>query len=237
MNLNETALIFDLDDTLFAEVNYLFSAFEEIAGMTAPATGLDAGDLYRVLTDAHRRGDNAFDALTGHIASRGLTPPLTPGEMVAIYRRHKPAIRLAEGVEETLTRLKAGGAFMGIITDGRIGTQTAKIEALGLPRYFEREHILISEATGHDKLSRDAFEMMQAMAPEGAEMVYIGDNPAKDFLWPRRLGWLTVMLRDRGENIHRQVMRADGEGCPEITIDDLCELPDVLTQRAGRGLS
>jgi putative hydrolase of the HAD superfamily len=38
----------------------------------------------------------------------------------------------------------------------------------------------------------------EALASPAAACAYVGDNPAKDFVAPNRLGWLTVHLQREG---------------------------------------
>ena len=113
---------------------------------------------------------------------------------------------------------------MGMITDGRIQTQRLKIHALGLDKYIPEQNILISEATGADKHFSLPFDIMMRRNPGESRFVYVGDNPEKDFLWPNRLGWLTVMLLDTdGRNIHPQRIPADSRCYIKGSTENLCE--------------
>ena len=46
-----------------------------------------------------------------------------------------------------------------------------------------------------DIVDADTLQIYQAYRRE----IYVGDNPAKDFVTPRRLGWQTVRLRVHGQ--------------------------------------
>ena len=50
---------------------------------------------------------------------------------------------------------------MAVFSNGNVKNQGAKIEALELYRWFEPDHIFISEVTGYHKPSLGAFEYVQ----------------------------------------------------------------------------
>ena len=62
-------------------------------------------------------------------------------------------------------------------------------------------------------------------------MVYVGDNPTKDFKAPRDLGWLTVRLRHaQGEHARTEPVSAAFRADAEIaTLDDLITTTDRLS--------
>ncbi len=65
--------------------------------------------------------------------------------------------------------------------------------------------------------------------PNASQFIYIGDNPAKDFYWPRRLGWRTFGLRDMVKiSINKQVISSGTHA--EIWIDDLSEIISLIAK-------
>ena len=143
-------ICFDLDDTLYKEIDYLKSAYREIAGYaaehchgcSAPVSVL-AHKAYEVMLAAYREGGNAFEALNRFL---GLNLPAS--DYLYIYRNHKPKIALSEDVVRMLDTLKVKGVRIGLITDGRSVQQRNKIEALGLSRWIDDEDMVISEEFG-----------------------------------------------------------------------------------------
>ena len=69
-----------------------------------------------------------------------------------------------------------------------------------------------------------------------AEWWYIGDNTDKDFITANELGWLTICLKDNGQNIHQQQFSITQEKLPQKTITDLSELIELLSDRNIIGL-
>ena len=59
--------------------------------------------------------------------------------------------------------------------------------------------------------------------PEASRFIYVGDNPAKDFVVPAMLGWDTYCLRSRPGNIHPQ------QECPDaVMVDSLTGILDNI---------
>ena len=199
-------ICFDLDDTLYKEIDYLKSAYREIAeyaaehcrGCSDPVSVL-AHKAYDVMLAAYQEGQNAFDVLNSFL---GLDLPIA--DYLYIYRNHKPKIALCEDVVRTLDALKAEGVRIGLITDGRSVQQRNKIEALGLGRWIENADIVVSEEFGSEKPALANYEYFMKRYPECQDFTYVGDNPRKDFIAPNSLGWMTICLKDDGRNIHRQ---------------------------------
>jgi putative hydrolase of the HAD superfamily len=199
-------VVFDLDDTLYKEADYVASGCRAVADAAAQAGLLEVADAYRI-TLSPENPANRFDRLIAAIAARNgreAAEAFNIAHILNIYRQHLPSIELPESSRRLLDGLQARSVKMGIITDGRSFGQWAKINALGLTDYCSRENILISEEHGHDKHSPDMFQLMMERNPAESQFVYIGDNPKKDFYWPNKLGWQTVMLLDNGRNIHNQ---------------------------------
>lgn len=199
-------ICFDLDDTLYKEIDYLKSAYWEIATYAA---GQCAGctDSVNILTikaydrmlDAYRKGLNAFEVLNKYL---GLELPIC--DYLHIYRNHQPKIALSEDVERTLDALKEHGVRIGLITDGRSVQQRNKIEALGLLRWIDENDTIISEEFGSEKPATENYLYLMKRYPDCHDFTYVGDNVKKDFIAPNALGWNSICLRDDGRNIHKQ---------------------------------
>lgn len=200
---------FDLDDTLYKEVDYLKSAYMEIAAYAVShcedsvvSHSLLANGAYNEMYAAYKRGENAFERLNEY-----LKKDICLGEYLKIYREHRPNIKLSEGVVSTLDVLKDKGDIIGIITDGRSVQQRNKIDALGIYKWIFDENIVISEEFGSEKPNISNYQYFMNKYPKCRDFAYVGDNPIKDFIAPNSLGWATFCLEDDGRNIHSQSMK------------------------------
>lgn len=224
------AICFDLDDTLYKEIDYLKSAYIEIAEYAAvqcagcsDSVTILAIKAYNRMFDAYREGQNAFEELNKFL---GLSLPIS--DYLYIYRNHQPKIALSEDVVQTLDALKAEGVRIGLITDGREKQQRNKIEALGLSRWIDEKGMVISEQFGSEKPAMANYAYFMKRYPECHNFTYVGDNLKKDFIAPNALGWLTVCLKDDGRNIHRQEIDDIEEGMmPKRWIENLQSLTTI----------
>lgn len=211
-------ICFDLDDTLYKEIDFVKSAFGEIA------SSVGKPELVTQMMRWHYEGENVFQELNYFI---GQDKPIA--EYLTIYRNHVPNIELSEGVEETLNELAHRGIILGLITDGRSISQRNKIKALRLDRWFNDKNIIISEEFGSEKTDERNFRYYMELYPCGT-FCYVGDNPSKDFLAPQKVGWNTICLLDDGRNIHQQHLDVGKEYLPKYKINHISELIAIISE-------
>lgn len=214
MNRNK-CIVFDLDDTLVYEVDFLKSAFIEISNFIAP---LSSNLLFNKMISWYLNGQNVFDELLN------LYPELVNDDLLFVYRNHKPTLTLNDGAFEILNYCIENSYYVGLITDGRSVTQRNKLEALKIGMYFDK--IIISEEFGSEKPSFSNFEVFHELGAD--DFFYIGDNPKKDFITPNKLGWTSVCLKDKGQNIHEQHFDLPSEYLPKLVISSLNELRKII---------
>ncbi len=199
---------FDLDDTLLPEILFIRSGIYHIAHWLHER--YPAIPEYRIvsameLAVATRR--NHYSALESILEEYNLLEVTDMKEIVAEFRRHQPdsaIYHLAPSLLQTLSALKSDPEVrLVLITDGRSVTQRNKITAAGLDKFFDSDDIFISEETGHDKTSPDTFLLVMGKYAGANEFHYVGDNPAKDFLHPSRLGWQTHRVHPFPLMIHQ----------------------------------
>lgn len=196
LTLNHPSLfVFDLDDTLFQEVDFMKSAFKEIS---SSIDNENAENLSRQLFQKYSSGSNAFNWLIETYPSLNLTL----NGLLDQYRNHLPEISLNNGVFELLENLKANGSILILVSDGRSITQRNKLKSLKIEHFFNE--IYISEEIGHEKNDGYTFNLINEKYPNHDKVMF-GDNPSKDFEWPNNLEWITIGLRNSGQNIHPQI--------------------------------
>lgn len=184
-------IIFDMDDTLYGEKEYVLSGYHQIAQKFP-----EIKDMEECLWQAFLDGKPAIDAV---LDAKGLATKENKELCLQTYRFQIPDIHLYPEVKELLTTLKEQGFNLGLITDGRPEGQRAKIKALGLSSYFE-EIIITDELGGIDfrKPNSLAFEIMsQRFNCSFEQMCYIGDNLNKDFIAPEKLGMKSIYFRNK----------------------------------------
>ena len=215
----DRVIVFDLDDTLYLERDYVVSGLRAVGGWARARLGLD--QLERAMLDRFADGarQRIFDVALADLGQPA--PPPLIARMLAVYRQHAPAIALAPDAAGYLARRDAATAC-AIVTDGFLDAQRRKLRALGLHRRGVKLAVC-TDRWGRDawKPNRRAFDHVQAAFGLPAErFTYVADNPTKDFVAPRRLGWRTVRIV-RPDGLHATLRAGDPADEAERTIEDL----------------
>lgn len=193
---------FDLDDTLYTEMDFVYSGYRVVARELDKDSDIDADIYFEGISSRRPVGfEWALDQYRRH---GGKDVEMSVDKMIEIYRGHKPEIKLRPGIGRLLENLHREGHVLVLITDGSTRHQRSKIRALDIEKYFDK--ILISEETGGDKTTDIPWSIIEkSYAAPGQRFVYVGDNMSKDFLRPGLRGWLTVMSLDTaGVNVFPQ---------------------------------
>ncbi len=215
-------VVFDLDDTLVSERDYVISGFAAVGVWVEARFGV-AGFGGRALRhfEAGRRGD-IFDLA---LRESGLEADLAVvRDLVHVYRDHTPAIELLEDARWWLEHGRSPDVALALITDGAQLSQQRKVAALGLAPVFEP--IVYTDAFGRAgwKPNPTAFQAVMAHYPgvAAAAFTYVGDNPSKDFVAPNALGWRTVRVsRPGGEYLNVAVPAGGAAQCQIDSLRDL----------------
>jgi putative hydrolase of the HAD superfamily len=206
-------VVFDLDDTLAPEIEYLKSAFREISQTVDEKNP----NLYVVLWDAYQSKNNPFACLNE------LYPEYTVANLLQLYRNHFPNYP-ENSCKSLLEQLKAKDCVLGLVTDGFSVTQRSKLKALGIEELFDL--MVISEEFGSAKPTAANFDVFHQF--NTTHYYYIADNPSKDFVTPNALGWHSICLLDSGNNIHKQDFNKESLYLPRTTIDKLEQVLPIL---------
>lgn len=197
-------VIFDLDDTLYSEKQYVRSGYRKIAEY------LGRPDAEEKLWQYFMQGKQAIDC---YLSEAGLLSK--KDECLKVYRNQMPDITLYDGVADLIEMLHKKGIKVGIITDGRPEGQRNKLKALGLDKLVE--DIIVTDELGGIQFRKPndiSFRIIQNRWRIPFEnMVYVGDNPNKDFQAPRQLGMRSVYFK----NADGLYSSTDTEGIRSIT--------------------
>lgn len=185
----KTVICFDLDDTLYNEIDFLKSAYKEIAKHIVDEKW---EFLYAKMLSLYRKSENVFEFLTSNY-------PISIDILLNIYRNHIPKIEPFKGVFSLLNAIKKANGSICIITDGRSLTQRNKLKALGIIDLFDT--IIISEEIGTEKPNINNYKTIEDKFPN-CTYTYIADNFKKDFIIPNQRYWNSIGIIDNGLNIH-----------------------------------
>lgn len=190
-------IVLDLDDTLIAERDFALSGFRAIDKLVQDETGFSGfAEAAAAEFDAGTRG-KIFNVVLRKLAGRDDTTLID--KMVEAFRTHIPTLALTADARVFLEQIKKRSLPAALISDGDHRTQRNKVRALDLEGDFTP--LILTGDWGREfwKPHPRAFEtVMQVYGRPPSEFVYIADNPAKDFVTPRRLGWRTIRIARPG---------------------------------------
>jgi putative hydrolase of the HAD superfamily len=224
-----TTVVFDLDDTLFDEIDFCRSGFQAAARhIAALSDRYSPAEVCDALWYSFGTGDRGS---TFNITMTKLGIPYDDTvihRLVEVYRTHVPTLTLPPESRAALDELR-DRYTLALLTDGFLPTQRLKVQALGIEHYFQA--IVYTEELGRDcwKPSPSGFEkLIEMLGARPEQMVYVADNESKDFIAPNRLGMLTVRLL-RPAGLHRQSSPLPGSA-PKVRIDHIEELAGLLSE-------
>jgi putative hydrolase of the HAD superfamily len=187
-----SAVLFDLDDTLYPQAAWLDGAWTAVAARGA-AVGVPEADLLAALhevaalgTDRGRIVDRALERC-GH-ANVAVAP------LVDAFREHKPAVldcypAVADGLHALSTLVP-----VGIVTDGDPVIQRGKVRALRL----DVDVVVYSDEDGRAHRKPDPlpfYRAIDALGVDAARAVFVGDRPDKDVAGAIAAGIRAVRVR------------------------------------------
>ena len=111
------AVIFDLDDTLYPEIQYVKSGFRVVGERIKRDYGIECVEVMSKLFN-----DDKNDVYKRVLEQYGINCGQNYiDELVVLYREHTPVgLNFFSDVRPFLKKIKAFGIKTGIITDGRI---------------------------------------------------------------------------------------------------------------------
>ena len=185
-------IVFDMDDTLYPESAFVLSALSDVGSYAEKKWGYK--NFKATLEKLFLEGEKTQLFQKAALITQGVTMPLKQvEELLNYYREHQPPklpwhTDALEIVPELAKRYP-----LGLISDGYMPVQLNKAKALDVGRWIKE--VIFTEELGraHWKPAPTAFKLMMHKFP-GEKFTYIGDNPQKDFIAPRQLGWKTIHI-------------------------------------------
>jgi putative hydrolase of the HAD superfamily len=213
--------VFDIDDTLYLERDYVRSGFKAVGRWAAKRIHVE--DFAERCWSSFLSGQRGsiFDEVLREFGKQPTAELVST--LVEVYRTHTPTIALAADASEALGSISRT-ASIAVVSDGPAVSQSRKVKALGLGSFTSS--IILTEILGTEfrKPHPRAFELVSRCLPASVYL-YIADNPLKDFAAPKQLGWITVRVRRPG-GLHCAVENT--EITPDYEMGDCSGLPELL---------
>jgi len=222
------AALFDLDDTLYPEIEFVRSGFKAVVNYIHSVCNQDKNTLFVSMMDILEKNGQGkvFDIF---LQKLNLYSEMMVRLLVYVYRSHRPDIKLFDETLETLRELKSHGLRLGIITDGMGSVQRRKIEALELGKFCDV--IICTDEIGPEywKPSPIPYELALNLLDIRPEFVaYIGDNIQKDFVAPNALGIKTVWVKGLRKRDHISEITHNLSHEPKYIVDSIADILPFL---------
>lgn len=222
------AVVFDLDDTLISEKEYIKSGYRHIAGIIEDSFVMDKNQVFDDLLSLFKVSPlNVFNRLFDKYQIEYSNEMIL--DLVKEYREHFPDIQFYDDVLPCLSELRRSGIKVGIITDGYAITQRQKLKAIQADEYFNE--VIVTDELGREywKPHPKSFELMkEKFEVNFNEMVYVGDNPEKDFYISRTYPIKTVRILRDGVHSNKSYLNNIKENA---TVNNLKDFINSLEER------
>ncbi|UOQ99740.1 HAD-IA family hydrolase [Hymenobacter sp. 5317J-9] len=219
-------LVFDLDDTLYPELSYVHSGFRAVAEFLSPLLHQPAETLAAsmIAEEAEQGRGQVFDNV---LRQHGRWTKTLVATCLREYRQHLPQLALYPDAERCLARFAEWPLYL--VTDGHKEVQARKVAALEVARHVRHAYLTNRYGRHRAKPAPHVFELIcrrEKAMPN--QVIYVGDNPRKDFVGIKPLGFRTVrILRgnyahladDAAHEAHRRIHSLD-----ELTPEFVAEL-------------
>lgn len=217
-------VIFDLDCTLVDRNRSIDAYVEPFVDRFAKAlSAVDHAAIRAALGAADGGGYAADTRASNIIAALDWRRAPTAAAIDKHWHSTFPDCAVAmEDAVEILDELRGEDLALGILTNGSVQAQEAKIASLGLDARVDA--VIVSEAIGVKKPDARAFEVvLEALETDAEDAVYVGDHPVNDIQGALDAGLAAIWVRGW------QDWPADLEPT-EFVVDHLAEVPAMLMQ-------
>ncbi|HHG6294629.1 TPA: HAD family hydrolase [Streptococcus suis] len=201
------ALIFDVDDTLYDQIQPFERALErhiEVAREQIEPLYLSFRRYADEVFEATAIGkmslkDSNIYRMKHALADFGYQVSDATALAIQIdYDYFQGQIELSPVFPEIFSWCQAQGITMGIITNGPYRHQLRKIRTMGLVNWFELEHVLISGQVGITKPNPAIFQLMEErLGMSGEDICYLGDSFENDVVGAKAANWKAIWFNHR----------------------------------------
>lgn len=219
------AIIFDLDNVLYDERDYIFAAFHSIALFLSKRCQLPKNMIYsKLVCDLEKKGSMYPRLFNEIINDLGLKQILVQ-DILKLYATLDSKVELYPEVKSTLLTLRHLGLKLALVTNGGIQIQRNKIRLLRVEELFDTIVYARETRFGKEKPHPEAFSAALNYLSVGAdEALCVGDNPHTDFWGPKQMGMRTVRIFcGEFKDVH---LRAEYEA--EIALLNVAEILKVV---------
>lgn len=197
LNVQIKAVIFDLDNTLVDRKNafkkYTEQFIDEFVIITESTNRADITEYIRVADqDGYRKKRELYEELMMNLTMKN---DVTVDKLLDYwFSEFFKCTVLMDGAIDLLKELKLRQVKLGLITNGSIQSQNAKIDQVRIREYFD--DVIVSDEVQLKKPDKRIFEMaIERLGVEPESSLYIGDHPVNDIKGATNAGLSAVWYK------------------------------------------
>lgn len=233
-----TAIVFDMDDTLYEQAVPFEKAYQELFGDRYNLTCREVFVASRKHSDAvfeltRKNQMSMRDMYIYRIshAFRDFGIEITETEALEFqkyYSNEQKKISITEDMRNLFCWCKERNITLGLITNGSSEHQWNKIRDLGVLEWIPRANVFVSSDCGFSKPDIRLFEIArERIRVEMKDIWYVGDSFENDVTGAKRAGWKCIWL-------NRWNYAGSENGCyPDVIVKDERELIEVIHKIVG----
>ena len=182
------AIFFDLDDTLYDRSQFEINAYKFIDQKLCKKYDLKKGVIYKNLIKIKNLHNYNYRKLFEDTFEKVKVDPkkknIFERNCLKYYREFVPSkLKLYPNTINVLKKINKENYFVGIITNGRVKKQKAKMKILNIEKYFNLIVYARNFGKKKEKPNPRSFNFVsQKLKIKPDEIIYIGDNPKTDYI-------------------------------------------------------
>lgn len=228
MQPSTAAVLFDLDNTLIPFLDPLNAWARTWAAHAAPER---ENAVAQALVDATLDGREDPERGLSRVAGRFGLHERAREATEAAWTAYEDAVRPYRGVCGLLAECRRRGWTLGVVTDAPRERAWHRLRATELAGAFQV--IVTRDDTPDGKAGPEPFrQALDAIDVEPGNAAMVGDWPAYDVKWPRRLG-MRAVLAGWGQSDDDPRAKASAPACPVAGTPS--EVPGILAEPVRRG--
>jgi putative hydrolase of the HAD superfamily len=208
-------IVFDLDDTLYNEIDFVKSGFLEVSKYLDKKNYIKIYNKMLEIFETEGSGKIFNKILDKNNSTVNIQ------KLINIYRFHRPNISLSEQNRILLENLSQDKNIkLSLISDSDYLMQKNKFLALKLDKYIKNP--IFTDFYQTHKPEEKAFKIVMQEFGLNNNFYYIADNPKKDFLAPNNLQWTTIRYKNK-LGIYKNI-----ENTADFEISNLTEIKNIF---------
>lgn len=215
--------------------------FKSVAEHLAVESRLDSEEVYISLLKEYDEL-NRTSSINTVLGKYGIFSKELMEELIEVYRNTEASNCLYDDVRNVLEKACKKGLSTFLITDGKVDAQSMKIRNIGIEKYFSR--IVFTYLLGEDKKKPDTTSFQQILEEggiQGNEMLYVGDNPYRDFVKIKKLGVHTIRIKREDGQFRFAELPKEYEADREVydlraVFDYISEIEKKCAFKAGKNM-